>query len=727
LLAVGVWRRRPAPGAAPLTILTVAIGVWCLAYALELRSSSEAAKVFWAKARYVGIAPVPLAWLTFAAQYTRRAAWLAPRSMALLAIVPLGTVLIALSSDAHRWLWQSLVFEPGSPALIRTPGPWYWVRVGYSYALFLLATFLIARALFRTRRPFRPQNVALLIGSLVPFLANSLYVSGVVPLGGLDLTPLGLGLAAVAFTWGLLRAHLLDLIPVARGAAIEGMSDGVLVLDSQSRVVDLNPAAERIIGWPADQAIGLPLVLALPEARHLVRSSEEGWVERMEIAAQRGAPDRWHELRTSVLRDDHQRPIGHLVLLQDVTERKANERSLAEARDQALQAGRAKSEFLATISHEIRTPMNAIIGMTDILLDSPLDDAQRECGQRVRAAAVHLLTILNDILDFSKVEAGKLEIEQHDFDLAQTIEEAVDLLAEKAQAKGLELVCRIDETVPTRVAGDAGRLRQMLLNLLTNAVKFTDRGEVVVKTSLVERQEGHSLVRVEVRDTGIGIPSAAQSHVFDSFSQVDASTTSRYGGTGLGLAIVKCFAQLMDGNVGVESQPGRGSTFWFTARLLDRPTQTVAANSSAAALRGCRVLCVDDNLSSSTQLQQILDGAGITTDVARDGEEGLRRLRQAAEQHRPYRVALLDLDMPALSGLAVARQVSSEPSLAGTSIVLLSPFAFFHEHPEDVRRWTVATLRKPVHRTALLALLSSLLAREPQEPTLRAGTSSSGV
>jgi PAS domain S-box-containing protein len=711
-LALRVWRRRPAPGATALLVQLAAIAVWCSSYALEILADTPAAKVFWAKVRYVGVVFVPLFWLAFASRYTRRASWLTSRTLALLAVVPLLTLAFALTNGWHHWLWQSLLFEPGQPVLRRIGGPWYRVSVVYSYTLFVWGTALICRELVRTRRPYRMQNVALLVASLVPFAANWLYVSGRGPLPGLDLTPLGLSFGAFVFAWCLLKAQLLDLIPVARDAVVEGLRDGVLVLDGQGRIVDLNPAAERMIGFPSGRAIGMPLAHALPPAASLASREPASGDRGLELGLGDGDAKRWYEARASTLRDDRRHSIGRLVVLHDVTERRATEHSLAQARDHALQATKAKSDFLATISHEIRTPMNAIIGMTDILLESGLDEEQLELAGRARNAAVHLLTILNDILDFSKMEAGKLEIELRDFDLGATIEEAVDLLAEKAQTKGLELVCAIDAAVPGRVVGDAGRLRQALLNLLANAVKFTERGEIVVRASLVDANATRSLVRFEVADTGIGIPLAAQGSLFESFSQVDASSTSHYGGTGLGLAIVKRLVQLMGGQVGVESEPGKGSAFWFTVPLLARPTE--APSRRDPRLAG-RALCVDDSLSSVRHLVSLLSSAGLVAEAACSGEEALSRMRAAARAGEPYNLVVVDLHMPGMSGIEVMDQVHRDATLVDTPLVLLTPFARL-DPLQDEHRSRCATLRKPVHRSALLKLVATAMDRDLAAP-----------
>jgi PAS domain S-box-containing protein len=498
---------------------------------------------------------------------------------------------------------------------------------------------------------------------------------------------------------------------------LDSTHEAFLATDADGAITAWNAQAEALFGWPAAGVLGLGLSDTVIPVAHRHEHAEliagyraglgaSGFDKRVELI---GLHRDGHEMALEMSSWAKENGIGFNVFVHDITERVAAQTDLKHSRDEAMQASRLKSEFLANMSHEIRTPMNGVIGMSSLLLNTDLDDTQRDFAETASASAEALLTVIDDILDFSKIEAGKLNVESVPFDLREVVEASALLLAARAQQQGLELTCRVDPAIPPSLSGDPGRLRQVLLNLVGNAVKFTSAGEVNVDATF-DRGDGGDLAVIElsVRDSGIGMAASTLDHLFDAFTQADSSTSRRYGGTGLGLAISRQLVELMGGTLTARSEVGSGST--FTVRI-PFALGVSSRRLDVADLAGVRILIVDDNRTNQRVLAEMVSSWGCTSVVADGATEAISLLRQGLREGRSFDVVVLDLNMPAIDGYGLAGMVGADPSLTATPMVMLTSSAQRGEAERTQRAGIVAYLTKPVRSSRLRGALNLALAQ----------------
>ncbi|HMS82893.1 MAG TPA: response regulator [Nitrospira sp.] len=525
---------------------------------------------------------------------------------------------------------------------------------------------------------------------------------------------------------------------------IDTALDAVMTVDERGQITEWNAQAEQVFGWSVLEAVGRDAANTICPSSHRLEYRE--YVQR--LLAPRDVPS-VHRLveMIGLRRDGREFPMeiamtpltieGTTIFsafIRDITERKEAEQALKTYAQQlerinhqldgalreAKAATEAKSLFLASMSHEIRTPMNGVIGMTGLLLDTQLTDEQREYAETVRTCGDHLLTIINDVLDFSKIEAGKLDLETIAFDLRFAIDESLDLVAERAFSKGLNLACLFHADVPRHLLGDPGRLRQIVMNLTANAIKFTDRGDVVVEVTVEAESKEETRIRVAVTDTGIGISEEARERLFQSFSQADGSTTRKYGGTGLGLAICKRLIELMGGAIGVTSQVGGGSCFWFTVNLHKQISGSQVIERDSVLLAGLHILIVDSKAINRKILELMTKKWGMQPTLVTSGPEALMALSQAHRQPA-FDLVLLDVDMGPTDGLELARTIRARTGGAEIQLVLLTSFGRRGDAKTAKAAGISAYLTKPIRERQLHDCLVAVMTQHSAKAAVAAG------
>ncbi|MEQ8224756.1 MAG: PAS domain S-box protein, partial [Candidatus Eremiobacterota bacterium] len=511
--------------------------------------------------------------------------------------------------------------------------------------------------------------------------------------------------------------------------------DAIIIIDSSGLVTHWNPAAEKILGYSEIEILGETLENTLvPTAfRETYNSILSSWQKtgacdaigkcneiivlrkdgkeinvEMSLSSVK-LQEQWHAI--GIIRDITERKSMELLLKKQTEELINTNQLLLQAKEDAEIANRTKSQFVANMSHEIRTPMNGVIGMTSLLLNTDLTSEQLEYTETIRKSADALLLIINDILDFSKIEAGKITLEPSEFSIMEMMEDTSDLLALKAHEKNIEFNYFIYRDVPNYITGDHGKVRQILINLCNNAIKFTEKGEVMVEIIREEEKGNEVTIKFSVSDTGIGIGEAQMNRLFKPFSQVDGSTTRRYGGTGLGLVISKKLAEMMGGTIGVESKEGTGSKFWFTA-VFEKNLQPVDEFIAITEeLKKYRILIIDDNETNRFILKEYLKMWGCRFDEASGGTQALVKFYQACEKQDPFEIALLDMQMPEMDGITLARQIKMSPQLKGTILLLLTSM---DKKLDSINKEPIfdACLNKPIKQSNLLNTLLTILGKQ---------------
>lgn len=553
LLLLRIWRSRNVPGAYGLMLSVICVAEWSMSYIMEIVRESPAEKIFWAKMEYFGISYVALGIFFFALHYSGYGEWLTkPRMVVLSAIASIGLI-AAFTNDWHSQIWSHVELTDGQPfgPLAVTHGTGFIFIVTYQYILISAITFLFFQVAMRSRSLYRSQSYIMLAGMSFPWLANIMYLTGMNPLPSLDLTPIALALSNLFLSISFLRYRFMDLQPVAHDSVFNAMEDGVVVLDYKERVVDINPVGTFIF-QNTGNLIGREIATLIPQWHEWQADNPNGEINQ-EISVELAGEILIFRMRTTSIIDQNGRRNGRVLLITDVTEQK-------RATEQVAEASRLKSQLLASFGHDLRSPLGAIIGYTEMIKDGSFGvvtpEQDKGCAE-VLDSANQLLSFINNLVGQAQMETGKIILKEFPFDVEEVIGPLLSTLNFHAHKKGLALVEYIDPALPKKMAGDQFWLRQIVLNLVHNAVKFTEKGSVAVR--FIKINETHWAIQVV--DTGVGIPEDAQKRVFEAFEQVSSVQASKQGGFGLGLSIVAKLTSVMGGHIELNSEAGKGSTF----------------------------------------------------------------------------------------------------------------------------------------------------------------------
>lgn len=559
--------RKTVPAARPFGVLSMGIGLYTLFYIFEMVSVPLSIKEGFYILKYFGIMMMLAGFLWFTLEYTGRKSRVLRGWLTFTVLVCIMIWLLVATNSLHHGFYSNPHLEIYQSFVVMgyQPGPAFYVFVIYTSLTALACLGLLMDYFFRTHFYRRQQVLILLLGALLPLLTGIHLFLTPTPWRNLHITSLTFAVSVPILSLGVFRYRMLDVVPEVRTLILEAMDDSVMVINRAGRIVDLNPAAERFLGVTMREAIGVPLKEYFPEWLSVFGQAGEQERFETELEIYRQGTVKILRLATWRMSTWWGWSAGRLILLQDISVFRQMEKNLRQAKELAEQATRAKSIFLANMSHEIRTPINAVLGMTNLLLNTRLSADQSDYVQAIRTAGSTLLTVINEVLDYSKIEAGRVQLQEEGFDLEICLEDALEMVAPQASSRGLNLTFWIDPQIALRLRGDEGRLRQILVNLLANAVKFTESGGVNLSVEQEKEAlpDGRVQLHFRVTDTGIGIPPERLPLLFEEFSQAGSEVSQRYGGSGLGLAICRRLVEAMGGKIWVESQPGEGSTFQF--------------------------------------------------------------------------------------------------------------------------------------------------------------------
>ncbi|MCB0100733.1 MAG: PAS domain-containing protein [Anaerolineales bacterium] len=574
VMGVYTLRYRKHAAGIPFIAMCFFASIWALGYIFELDSTSLVVKVFGVKLGYIGVLGVPLSWTAFSLAYSGRADLLSKRNILLTAAFPALTYIIILTNEYHHWFFTSVGLQTDEISgllLIKNPlGWWFWLHAAYIYGVLIVGTYFLLHEFWNKRKLYRLQILVNITAVLLPWIANGLVLLGILPIH-IDITSITFSISILILGWGFLRYNLLDFLPVAHRSIFESLSEGVIILDTNHRIVEFNPSAQDQFNLTPEQVLGKSFHdVFRPWMQIRDKDIHTHGFHREVVFENEGRPYRWLHLFVSTLRNRAGENNGHIVTLRDVTSIKENESALAIARDEAMQANSFKTQLLANVSHELRTPLGIILGYTDLIARKSygdLNEKQVSVLDRIKDSTLYLEGLVSELLDQAQLDSGRLQLEERPLEPREVLGSIFRQLSILAESKNLYFRYSITEDLPVSIIADSQRLKQIVVNLISNGIKFTETGGITVEVLTPTPEEWV----IRISDTGPGIPPHALNLIFEPFKQLANANKSLRKGYGLGLSITRQLIRLMGGNIIIESEVDKGTTFTVNLPLILAP------------------------------------------------------------------------------------------------------------------------------------------------------------
>ncbi len=676
ITSISCFRRRPALGALPLGILLLSVAIASFFQVLVFVFQGFSDKLFVSNLRYIGVELIPVSFLALTYEHTKKSSFFKmKRALPLLSIAFMFFLLLA--TNQYHFLFYSSVSVQGS-ILILGNGIGFWLNIIYIYFLTIVGVIYLLTDLLKYSAPSRRQTIFLLLSAIIPFMLSMISNFNIVRTGNIDITPLAFSLTGLSSFFCLFRLRMFDVIPIAKGELFESLQDSVIILDKSNIILAINKQALKLFnsvfgGASVGDYTGRPVIDVFGAIKDFTPNLSDQEFLNEKVCINVGDETKYFYLFKNPIFNKKGKFTGSLIVLKDISEL---ELALCEAKSSqkaAEAANQSKSRFLANMSHEIRTPMNAIIGISDILYSTEMPAEEQQKNLKIlMSSATSLLSLLNDILDYSKIEAGKLELEHTVFHLKELMEEAVDTFVIHTRNKNISMQTHFDRLLPEYVSGDPTRLKQILSNLISNSIKFTAEGQITISAEVTETNDTCAKVKFIVSDTGIGIPDEKIDLLFQSFKQLDNSTTRKYGGSGLGLSIVKNLIEMMQGDIRVESKIGAGSSFIFSipfelAQAPKEPARKSIANNSPNSNNNLNIIVAEDSKVNQELIKLFLAKKNLKADYADDG----KMLLQMLESNK-YQLILMDMQMPEIDGLEATSTIREKEKANGEHVIIIA-------------------------------------------------------